>query len=229
MNPTTATFTASADHNNNDASGNPLVTRYDLEFYLSGASAPFQTVSLGKPTPDGTGKITVNFTSLLGTPLAAGPVYTADVAAVGPGGRGTSAMSVDSFAYGTTCSFSVSPLTTSVAVGGGTATLTETAGSGCAWTATSNAGWLTVTGGASGSGNGTVTLTATANTSSVSRSATVTVGGQAVTVTQAGVPCSFALSPATQNIVAGGGNGTVTMTAPTGCTWTASDNQRGSR
>ena len=32
-----------------------MVTRYDLEFYISGATSPFQVVSLGKPTP-GTGR-----------------------------------------------------------------------------------------------------------------------------------------------------------------------------
>ena len=123
MNPTTASFTASADHNTTGSNGLPIVDHYELEFlHVRALSAPFQTVSLGKPTPDGAGTISVNFSSLLGTPLAAGPVYTADVAAVGPGGRGTSAMSVDTFAYtAPTCTYALSPATQSIVAGGGTA------------------------------------------------------------------------------------------------------------
>ena len=139
MNPTSARFTASADHNTTGTNGLPVVDHYELEFFMTGASAPFQTVSLGKPTPDGTSTITVNFTSLLGTPLAAGPVYTADVAAVGPGGRGTSAKSPDSFAYSLPCSYALSPATQSIVAAGGTGSVTVTAGAGCTWTATSSA------------------------------------------------------------------------------------------
>jgi hypothetical protein len=224
MNPTTANFTASTDHNTTGSNGLPMVDHYELEFYNLGASAPFQIVSLGKPTPDGTGTISVNFSSLLGTPLAAGPTYTADVAAVGSGGRGTSAMSVDTFAYtAPACTYTLSAATLSIVAAGGTASVTVTTGAGCTWTAADNATWLTVTSGASGSGNGTVTVTATANPTTASRSATLTVGGKTVTVTQA-APCSYSLSPATQNIVAAGGTGSVAVTTSAGCAWTATDN-----
>ena len=152
MNPTSARFTASADHNTTGTNGLPVVDHYELEFFMTGASAPFQTVSLGKPTPDGTSTITVNFTSLLGTPLAAGPVYTADVAAVGPGGRATSAKSPDSFAYSLPCSYALSPAAQNIVATGGTGSVTVTAGAGCTWTATSSATWLTATSGASGFG-----------------------------------------------------------------------------
>ena len=119
VNPTAATFRASASHSATYSDGTPVVNHYEMDFYLSGASAPIQSVSIGKPTPDGTGTIYVSLASLFGTPLAAGSTYTADVAAVGPGGRGTSSISPDSFAF-TSCTFGVSQLNAGIPAAGGT-------------------------------------------------------------------------------------------------------------
>src|SRR5260370_21566049 len=69
INPTTVQFTASPDHNATASDGTPVVSSYELEFYLIGAAQPFQVVSLGKPTPDGSNTITVNFATLLGSAL----------------------------------------------------------------------------------------------------------------------------------------------------------------
>ena len=123
------------------------------------------------------------------------------------------------------CTFTVSPLTpASLAAGGGSASVTVTAQTGCAWTASESASWLTVTAGASGTGNGTVTYAATANTVTSSRSATLTVAGQAVTVTQDAAPCTFTVSPLNPtSLAATGGSASVTVTAPTGCAWTATE------
>ena len=48
VNPTTAEFNPSPDHNV-VSNGTAVVTRYDLEFYIPGAASPFQVNSLGKP------------------------------------------------------------------------------------------------------------------------------------------------------------------------------------
>src|SRR5207247_325854 len=109
----------------------------------------------------------------------------------------------------------------SVVAGGGTGSTTVTAPTGCAWTAVSNDAWITVTTGASGSGNGSVTFSVAANTAGTSRTGTLTVAGNTFTVTQAGVPCTSTLAPASQAVAVGGGSGTVTVTAPAGCSWTA--------
>ena len=45
-NPVKAEFTPAADHDSVASDGTPIVTRYDLQFYLPGAAAPFQTGSL---------------------------------------------------------------------------------------------------------------------------------------------------------------------------------------
>ena len=86
INPTRAQFNASTDHSATDGSGTALVQSYEIGLYIVGASQPFQTVSIGKPNPDGTGTITVDMTAaFLGWPIV-GTNYTADAAAVGPGG-----------------------------------------------------------------------------------------------------------------------------------------------
>ena len=60
LDPNFVEFNASTDHQAVDGTGGPLVTRYDLEFYLIGASAPFQTANLGKPAPNGSGIISLS-------------------------------------------------------------------------------------------------------------------------------------------------------------------------
>jgi hypothetical protein len=56
----------------------------------------------------------------------------------------------------------------------------------CAWTAVSQASWITVRSGASGTGNGRVHIEVAANVQTATRTGVVVIGGQTVTVTQAG-------------------------------------------
>src|SRR5262245_47635422 len=93
LDPTKATFTASRDHSATFADGTPVVQFYQLDFYIVGASAPFQSVNLGKPPKDATNTITVDLTTVfVGWPLP-GTVYVSDVEAIGPGGTSASARS----------------------------------------------------------------------------------------------------------------------------------------
>ena len=123
---------------------------------------------------------------------------------------------------GASCTYTLAPTSFNVTASGGTQTVTVTAQAGCAWTASSNQGWVTVTP-ASGPASWVV-LTIAANTTTSSRSATVTIGGQAVTVTQAGVPCSYTLTPTSASFDRDGGSGSITVTTGTGCAWTVSSN-----
>jgi len=218
LNPTQAQFTPSADHNNTMPDGTPIVSSYRLDLFLQGASAPFQSNPLGKPTPVN-GTITVDLTSIFAGWPVPGTIYVADVAAVGPGGSAPSALS-NTFQFGTACSFTVSPLNPSATAAGGAASLGVTAGTGCAWTATSSATWITISSGGSGSGNGTVNYTVAANTATTSRTGTLTVAGQTVTVTQAAA-CSFTVSPLNPSATAAGGAASIGVTAGSTCNWTA--------
>ena len=87
LNPRTVEFDPSADHNTT------IVTGYELQFYLLGAVAPFQTVQLGKPAPSADGKIRVDYLSLPGL-LVSWPLpvsqYQAKVSAWGSAGIGLS-------------------------------------------------------------------------------------------------------------------------------------------
>jgi hypothetical protein len=58
---------------------------------------------------------------------------------------------------------------------------------GCAWTAVSRASWITINGSASGSGDGRVRIAVAATLGIDGRSGTLLIGGQTVTVNQAGI------------------------------------------
>jgi len=120
----------------------------------------------------------------------------------------------------TPCSYTVQPGATSINAAGGPIAITVQAGAGCSWTATSNTQWLTVGGSGAGSGAGSFTITAAVN-SGAGRAGTVSIGGQTVTVTQAGA-CVSTISSASQAVPAAGGAATpVTVTSTAGCAWTA--------
>ncbi len=123
------------------------------------------------------------------------------------------------------CTYSINPASQSVAVAGGTGSTAVTAPTGCAWTGVSNdTSWLTVTSGASGSGGGSVAFSATANGSPSQRSGSLTIGGQTLTVTQAGAACTYSINPTSQSVAVAGGTGSATVTTLAGCTWTSVSN-----
>jgi hypothetical protein len=117
------------------------------------------------------------------------------------------------------CALQVAPPSIAINAEGGNASLTVSGASGCAWTATTDVPWIAVTSGAAGSGAGTVGL-AIGATTGPARTGTVTVAGQRITVTQS-QGCAYAIDPTSQNIGAAGGEGTVSVTAGNGCSWTA--------
>jgi len=119
------------------------------------------------------------------------------------------------------CSFSLSATSQNFTAAGGTGTVGVTAPSGCAWSASSGVAWITVTGGASGSGNGTVSYSVASNPGDA-RAGTLTIAGQTFAVSQDSQSCAYSLSVSSANFTSVGGNGSVAVTAPAGCPWTAS-------
>lgn len=183
--------------------GTLLVDRYEMDFFVQETGQPVHTLSLGKPAPAGDGRIRIDFVALLTQPLPTGTIYTALIAAVGPGGRASSIVAPDTFIFTAPCSFAVSPTNPpSLAAGGGSASVTVTTTSGCAWAASESSSWLSITSGSKGSGSGSVTIAATGNATASPRTTTVTVAGQSVVVTQpAGIPAA----PTNVRIVRPGG------------------------
>ena len=86
------------------------------------------------------------------------------------------------------CTYTVTPTTSAVGAAAGTGSVTVTTSApSCPWTAeVSPAGtWLTVTSGATGTGSGTIAYSMSAN-AGPTRTGAITVGGQTVTIGQAG-------------------------------------------
>lgn len=111
---------------------------------------------------------------------------------------------------------------TTFPVAGGTATGTVTAAPTCPWTVTVPS-WATVTAGASGTGNGSFALAVAANTGAA-RSNAGTVSGVGVASTfvlsQDASPCAnWSITPNNIGFTANGGTGSISVTAPAGCTW----------
>ena len=126
------------------------------------------------------------------------------------------------------CSYGIAPTSDTAAYSGGSGSVTVTATTGCAWTAVSNdSGWLHVTAGASGSGDGSVSWSADANAVHSERSGSITIAGETFTVTQAAAPCSYGIAPTSDTAAYSGGSGSVSVTATSGCAWTAFSNDTG--
>ena len=116
------------------------------------------------------------------------------------------------------CNFSITPASQAVAAAGGAGSVAVNAGAGCGWTAVANDAWVQVTAG----GNGSVVYGVDANSSAQSRSGTITIAGKTFTLAQdPAVPCTYAITPRRASYPAGGGGGSVAVTAPVGCAWTA--------
>jgi hypothetical protein len=223
VNPAVVQFQPSPDHNLALASGQPALTRYDLEVYLAGASAPFQVTNMGKPAPQADGLVYFDYAGQIASWPPPGGIYESRVAAVGPAGTSRSAPS-NTFTIAArtpVCVFTVTPTSFSVGVGGGTAELSVTTDGTCAWTVANLPTWITASP-TSGTGNGSIWVSVAANASS-GRTATFAAAGQAVTVNQAGGgTCTYAVSPTALSVGVEAAAATVNVTAPPGCGWTAS-------
>lgn len=120
------------------------------------------------------------------------------------------------------CTFTLQPTSLTIGAEGGQSSTSVTTGTGCGWTASSQASFVTINSGGSGNGGGTVSFTVAAN-SGPPRNGTLTIAGQTFTINQV-TGCALSISPLSQNLGAGGGPGSIAVTAGTGCQWTAASN-----
>ena len=118
------------------------------------------------------------------------------------------------------CTFTVSPTTVPVSPAGGVPRVSVFAGANCGWTTAGDSPFVTITSGASGTGNGVTVFSVSANTGDA-RSAVFTIAGRQVTVSQGAGNCVTSVSPSSVDYPAELKRGTVTVTAPPGCQWTA--------
>jgi hypothetical protein len=119
------------------------------------------------------------------------------------------------------CGMTLAASPSTVDANGGSGQVNITVDRDCTWDARADGDWIRLTPPTSGQGQSTLRFTTTANTAMSSRRGAVVVNDQRVDVVQAAAACSYALSAAGAEAPAGGASLSVTVTAPTGCTWTA--------
>ena len=123
---------------------------------------------------------------------------------------------------GGVCSYSLSTTDIQAPSIASTGSISVTAASGCSWQASSNVSWVTITGSAAGSGNGSVNYSIAANTTGQPRSGTLTIAGIQVNITQETGSCTYSLSETSISAPYFAISKSITVTAPSGCTWQAS-------
>ena len=93
----------------------------------------------------------------------------------------------------------------------------------CTWNPAPSGNWITIL--PSGSkGTGKVNYVVAANSAGSPRNGFITVGGQQYNISESGFSCSYSIAPSVAAFAANGGDSRVVVTAPAGCSWTATRN-----
>jgi hypothetical protein len=122
---------------------------------------------------------------------------------------------------GVRCQTSLATPPSAFPSGGGSVKVVVSAARECSWSLSSDASWIQVAP-SSGQGESEATFTAAANEQARSRTGTVVVNEQRVTVTQEAAPCRFNMDRSQTQIGANGGRFSVSVSAQSECSWTAS-------
>ncbi|HVE55979.1 MAG TPA: BACON domain-containing carbohydrate-binding protein, partial [Pyrinomonadaceae bacterium] len=158
----------------------------------------------------GTGNGTVSFSVAANT----GPARTGTITV---GGR------VFTITQASNCTYSLVSNTAGHPASGGSDGNSVIAPAGCTWTTISNNPWITVTSGSSSSGTASFTYSVAVNTGPA-RQGTLTVAGLTYFINQAS-GCTYQLSHFSAGYPASGTNfDGVSITAGSGCVWTATSN-----
>lgn len=206
---TSATFPATSGGSTPLSGSFSVTTAPNCQWTVTSGAPSVVSVSPGAGT--GTTTITYTIKDNLGITARNLPVNVLDTAS-------TRVASHVITQFGTACAFSLSPASMGVGAAGGATLVTVTASaSACTWTSSSASGLVMTP--ASGTGTTTVTVTVPPNATALSLTRTATIGGKSLTVNQAGTGCTVGLSPYNGSATAAGGQGSVDVTIPTGCTY----------
>ena len=162
---------------------------------------------------DGTGRDTLAYS------VAPNPTGNLRTGTITVGGQ---IHSVTQFSSG--CSFTLGTQTIDLPAAGGTSTVSVVAASpACPWSGfSSDANNLTISPSA-GSGSQQVKLTAAANSTNSARNLSAIIGSQSISIRQNGANCNVTLSVSGFTVDAAGGQGSVGVTLPAGCVYTAAN------
>jgi hypothetical protein len=118
------------------------------------------------------------------------------------------------------CQTSVSGQPTTVVADGGTVSVSVNAARDCTWTASTESSWMQLST-TSGQGSASLSVTVARNELPSARSGGIVVNDQRLTVSQEARPCTFDLQGTSARMSSDGGRGSFSVTAPNGCSWTA--------
>ena len=209
LSPSSQSFGASG------GAGNFNVTTSAGCGWSAASSASWITVSSGNGG-SGSGSVSYSVAAMDGTTPRTGTIAVAN-----------QVFTITQSTQTASCTYSIYPAAQSFPVGGGAGSFTvTTSAASCRWTVSTATSWITLAG-TSGTGSGIVNYSVSTNPDASGRKGTIAAAGQSVSVTQSGTQgsyCTVYLSPTTQTFDAAGGPGSVSVTAPSGCTWTVASN-----
>lgn len=122
------------------------------------------------------------------------------------------------------CAPSLALASSTMAASGGTGVLSIATTAECAWTASAQVTWLSGFSPASGQGSAKVEFQVSANSVPAAREGDVVVNDERTRIHQEAAPCRIELAPTARDVGARGESVSVTVTAPSGCAWTATTN-----
>ncbi|MEY2407947.1 MAG: hypothetical protein QOF48_617 [Verrucomicrobiota bacterium] len=117
------------------------------------------------------------------------------------------------------CNYSIATTNITHGFTAETGLVAVTAVGGCAWTASNSIPWISLTSITDGMGSGVVTYRLATNLSDNPRSGVIYVAGEAVTVYQLGMACSYRLSPTSRTHGSGANANNIGVIASNGCAW----------
>jgi hypothetical protein len=121
----------------------------------------------------------------------------------------------------TRCQTAFTGLPTSLQSSAARLTATVSTNRECQWTIESEASWMQVTPN-SGQGESSVSVVVAENPAAIDRSAALVVNGSRVAVSQDAAPCRFELGSSSSRVSPEGGPFRVSVSAVSGCRWSAS-------
>ena len=119
------------------------------------------------------------------------------------------------------CAPSLALASPTMAASGGTGVLSITTTPECTWTASAQVTWLSGFSPSSGQGSAQVAFQVAANSVPTAREGDVVVNDERARVRQEAAPCPIELAPTARDVGASGETVSATVTAPSGCAWTA--------
>jgi hypothetical protein len=119
------------------------------------------------------------------------------------------------------CAPSLALAPPTMAASGGSGVLTITTTPECTWTTSTQVAWLSGFSPSSGQGSGQVAFQVAVNSVPTAREGDVVVNDERVRVRQEAAPCPIEIAPTARDVAASGESVSATVTAPSGCAWTA--------